>query len=380
MSQDIRDFVSASCDLLALGEPTHQEPAFGLVRNELFGQLAERGFRSIALESDRVAGLVVNDFVAGGSGSLDEVMSEGFSHRFGELDANRRLVAWMRRSNEGRPAGERLSFHGFDAPLENMSAPSPRRYLEYARDYLGLDIDIAGLAGDDERWSRTEAVLDPSASPGDTAEAARLRVVADDMLVSLYARAPEKIAETSRDAWYRAKIHLTAGIGLLRYHRRSAEPLDPSARVSGLGAVRDVLMTENLLDIRVTEGGRGPTLVFGHNTHLQRHETRMAAGDMKLRWFGTGSILSPMLAERYTFVASSLGRSAAISLGEPDAETFEGGLQAKVATWGLLPAGAVAAGRVRTDTTPRQGYFGLDEELLASADVVLHIHDGAASG
>ncbi|PTR44844.1 erythromycin esterase [Rhodococcus sp. OK611] len=175
MSQDIRDFVPASCDILALGEPTHLEPAFARVRNELFAQLVDRGFRSIALETDRVAALTVNDFVQEGVGSLDLAMSEGFSHGLGDLEANRELVGWMRDYNENRPPTERLAFHGVDASTENTSAPSPRRYLEHARDYLGLDLDIAGLCGDDERWSRAEAVMDSAASIGATAEAERLR-------------------------------------------------------------------------------------------------------------------------------------------------------------------------------------------------------------
>ncbi|GAB3996144.1 hypothetical protein GCM10029992_15300 [Glycomyces albus] len=184
MTQDIGDFVSISCELVGLGEPTHREPAFARVRNELFAQLVDRGFQSVALETGRAAALAVNDFVQGGSGSLDSVMREGFSHAmFGESEGNRDLVAWMREHNEGRSPRERLAFHGMDAPME-FSAPSPGPYLEYARDFLGLDLDIADLIGDEERWSRAEAVMDPAASPGDSAEAERLRAVADDMLVS----------------------------------------------------------------------------------------------------------------------------------------------------------------------------------------------------
>ncbi|MFD0723485.1 hypothetical protein [Streptomyces globosus] len=83
MSQDIREFVPASCGLLGLGEPTHLEPAFGWVRNDLFEQLAGVGFRSVALEIDRVAALAVDDYVRKGRGTLDAVMREGFSHGWG---------------------------------------------------------------------------------------------------------------------------------------------------------------------------------------------------------------------------------------------------------------------------------------------------------
>ena len=91
---EITDFTA---ELLALGEPTHFEPACAQLRNALFAQLAEHGYRSIALETDRVAAL-----------------DGGFSHGLGEVDANRQLVAWLREYNE--KANEPLALHGFDAP------------------------------------------------------------------------------------------------------------------------------------------------------------------------------------------------------------------------------------------------------------------------
>ncbi|MBL1091115.1 MULTISPECIES: erythromycin esterase family protein [Streptomyces] len=384
MSQDLRDFVSTSCELLALGEPTHLEPAFGRIRNELFSQLADHGFRSIALEIDRVPALVVNDFVQGGAGTLDAVMKEGFSTDFGELLANRQLIAWMREYNENRPEAERLAFHGVDAEMENTSAPSPRSYLEYARDYLTLDLgdDLARLAGEDERWSRAEAILDPAMSVGDTAEAERLRTLADDMLVSLHARAPELIAATSRAEWWRAKAHLTAGLGLLRYHKQSAQRIEESARISRLLATRDALMAQNLLDIRSIEARRGPTLVFAHNVHLQRNPSTMRMADLELDWFSAGAIVGSLLEERYTVVLSSLGSSETLGLGEPAADTYEAVLQGRTTGWGLTAAGAVTAAttatpvRTRTDTTPQQGYFPLDRASLDAADAILHVSDG----
>lgn len=377
MSQDIRDFVPASCDLLAFGEPTHREPSFGRLRNELFARLAGHGFRSIAMETDRGAALAVDDFVQEGKGSLDAVMSEGFSHGWGEIDANRRLVAWMREYNEGRPPHERLAFHGFDAPMETLSAPSPRAYLEHARDYMGLDLDIAALCGDDRRWSRPEAVMDPAQSIGATPEAGWLRTIADDMLLALYERAPKLIAATSRAEWSRAEIHLTAAIGLLRYHKRATQRLERDARISRLAAARDALMAQNLLAVRNAEDRRGPTFVFAHNTHLQRNPCHMSMGDIDLTWFGTGSVIASLLEERYAFIAGSLGRSETIKLGEPEPDTYEGGMQSRIATWGLTPAVAIPPARRRTDTVPEQGYFPLDQAVLDTADAVLHISDGA---
>lgn len=382
MTQDMRGFLPPACELLGLGEPTHLEPAFGIIRNELLGRLAAHGFRSIALETDRVAALAVNDFVRDGVGALDTVLREGFSHTFGALDTNRRLVVWMREYNQGRPEEERLAFHGFDIPTEMFSAPSPLSYLEHARDYLELDpgVDLAGLAGEEQRWSRTEAIMDPAMSIGAGAEAERLRVVADDMLTLLFSRAPQLIAKTSRARWFRAKTQLTAALDLLRYHRQAAVPgLEQSARISRLSATRDALMARNLLDIRAVEDPRGPTLVFAHNQHLQRNTGRWQLADMDLSWQPAGAIVGSLLGDRYAVIAGSLGRSDAIGLGAPDPDTYEGPLQERFATWGLTASAAVAAGRKRTDTIPEQGYFPLDQEVLAGTDAILHVAAGAAT-
>ncbi|OOC01827.1 erythromycin esterase family protein [Amycolatopsis azurea] len=376
MSQDIRDFVTPSCDLLGLGEPTHATPVFAEVRNALFAQLVDRGFRSIALETDRVAALVANDYVQDGTGTLDLAMSEGFTHVFGTVEANRRLIAWMREYNDGRTPAERLSFHGFDTQTENTSAPSPRRYLEYARDFLGLDVDIAGPAGDDERWSRTEAVMDAASSVGATADAYRLRAIAADLLATLRSRKPEP----TTDAWSRAELHLMAGIDLLRYHRQCAEPLEPSERYMPLVATRDAIMARNLLEIRAAESGRGRTLVFAHNLHLRRQSSTMRMAGTDVTWFPAGALVAPLLGDRYTFVATSLGSCEPIALHEPEAETYEGFLQKHVTTpWALLPASDVPPASVRTDPVQRQGYFPLDQEILADADALLHVRDQDAA-
>ncbi|MER7705048.1 erythromycin esterase family protein [Kitasatospora sp. NPDC097605] len=321
MTQDIRDFLPSSCGLVAFGEPTHQEPAFGRARNELFGRLVERGFRSIVLETDRVAALAVDAFVREGAGSLEDVMRDGFSHGWGEQEPNRELVAWMRAYNRNRSPEDRLAFHGFDAPTENTMAPSPRRYLEHARDYLGADLDVAALVGDDERWSREEAVLDAAMSPGASAEADRLRAVADDLLGVLYARAAELIAATSREAWETARTHLTAGAGLLRYHRQAARPMEPSDRLAGLLGTRDEIMAQNLLAIRNVEARRGGTFVFAHNGHLQRNPSVWRMGEKDVTWNGAGRIVAALVGgEDYFFVAGVLGGSGPWSLTPADEE------------------------------------------------------------
>src|SRR5690606_15342449 len=123
MMSELHRLTNPTIELLALGEPAHRELSFGAARNLIFERLVELGFRSIAVESDRVAAIMVDDYVRAGVGTLDRVLAEGFSHEFGAHPANRSLVAWMRSHNERQPPERRLAWYGFDAPMETLSAP-----------------------------------------------------------------------------------------------------------------------------------------------------------------------------------------------------------------------------------------------------------------
>lgn len=382
MSAQIADVVPDACELLGLGEPTHGEPAFEWVRNGLIRELVvTAGFRSVVLETDRVAALTLNEYVCEGVGSLDQAMDQGFSHGLGEEPANRSLIEWLHDWNLSQSAPRRVTVHGFDTPTEFASAPSPRPYLLHAGEYLGVDIEIDELVGDDQRWSRPEAVMDASLSPGATAEAHTLRVIAHDLLIALHARAPQLISATSLNAWRSVKVRLNAVLGLLAYHRQAASMVDEATRISELLATRDALMAGNLFDIRAEEGRRGPTLVFAHNRHLQRQESQWTLDDMNLVWHSAGAIVSSVMGSHYTFVAGSLGASSELGLRQPPLHTYEALLEQAIPAelkslgCGLVRPSTLRGGRLRADVTPDQGYFPLDESTVRSADAILHISD-----
>ncbi|CAM5725243.1 hypothetical protein SGLAM104S_10234 [Streptomyces glaucescens] len=118
--------LSARPRLLALGEPTHGEDDLLELRNELFRQLVEQeGYRTIAIESDCLMGLVVDDYVTTGTGSLDEAVEHGISHGWSAYPANRELVRWMRAYNDGRLVAERVRFAGFRRPAGDHRRREP---------------------------------------------------------------------------------------------------------------------------------------------------------------------------------------------------------------------------------------------------------------
>ena len=370
--------------LLALGEPTHGEDTLLDLRNELFQQLVEQeGYRTIAIESDCMMGLVVDDYVTSGAGTLDEVMERGFSHGFGGSAANRELVRWMRADNDGRPASERLRFAGFDGPLEITHAASPRQALTALHGYLAAWVDadllpcsaetLDRLLGADDRWPNPAAMMDPSRSVGRSAEARELRLLADDLVALLDAQTPHLLAASSRDDWDRARLYGRTATGLLGYHFWMADT--SPGRMTRLVGLRDSMMADNLLAI----AERGPALLYAHNLHLQRDKSTMRMGDLPLEWWSAGALVSAHLGAGYAFLATALGTIRHQGVDTPPPDTVEGLLYALPEDRYVVDAPRLATALGDTRPAPRvspyYGYFPLDPAHLARNDGIVFVKD-----
>lgn len=375
--------------LLALGEPTHGEDTLLEVRNELFRQLAEEeGYRTIAIESDCLAGLAVDDYVTSGAGTLDEVMERGFSHGWGASAANRELVRWMREYNDGRPASEHVRFAGFDGPLEITGAASPRQALTALHEYLAARVDadllpctasaLDRLLGGDDRWTNSGAMMEPSESVGQSAEAARLRLLADDLVALLDAQAPHLITATSREDWDRARLYGRTATGLLRYHHWMADT--SPARMTRLCALRDLMMADNLLAL----AERSPVLVHVHNSHLQRHKSTMQMWQGPVEWWSAGALASAQLGDGYAFVATAVGTIRHQGVDTPPPDTVEGLLYALPEDRCLVDAPRLATALADARPAPREspwfGYAPLAPAHLPSVEALLFLKDLPQSG
>jgi erythromycin esterase-like protein len=372
--------------LLALGEPTHGEDTLLAVRNDLFRQLAEQeGYQTIAIESDCLMGLVVDDYLTSGMGTLDEVMARGFSHGWGAHAGNRELLRWMRACNDSRPASGRLRFAGFDGPLEITAAASPRQALTALHAYLATWVDpgllpctadtLDRLLGADGRWANKAAMMDPSQSAGQTPEAKELRLLADDLAALLDEQTPHLITAASPDELDRARLYARTATGLLRYHfwMASTSP----GRLARLCALRDSMMAGNLLAL----AERGPVLVHAHNGHLQRDKSTMPMWQGPVQWWSAGALVSTHLGQGYAFLATALGTIRHRGVGTPPPDTVEGLLYPLPAGRCVIGTGPLAAALGDTQLVPRVspwfGYSPLDPAHLAGSDAIVFVKDVA---
>ncbi|WP_169980098.1 erythromycin esterase family protein [Microbispora sp. H10836] len=370
--------------VLALGEPTHGDNELLDLRNELFRQLVEQaGYRTIALESDCLMGLVVDDHVASGAGILDEVVERGISHGWGAFSANHELVRWMRAYNEGRPAAERLRFAGLDGPLEISHAASPRQALTALHGYLAARVGadmlpcdaemLDRLLGADDRWADPATMMDPSRSVGRSAEAGELRLLADDLVALLDAETPRLLATSTQDEWDRARLYGRAATGLLRYHYWMADT--SPGRMPRLLGLRSSMIAANLLAV----AERGPVLVYAHNSHLQRDRSTMRMGDVSFEWWSSGAIADAHLGEGYAFLSMALGTIRHQGVDTPPADTLEGLLYALPEERYVVDVRRLAAAFADAPPAPREspwfGYAPLDPAHLPGYDGMVFVKD-----
>jgi len=361
-----------SVELLGFGEALHGGEEILLLRNRLSQRLvAAHGYCAIAIESSFPRGRVLNEYIAGhGPASYGEVKDLGFSHGFGDVEANRELVEWMRQYNADPAHRVKLRFYGFDMPALTGGMAGPRQVLHFAADYL-VSLDSASgqehrrridsFLGEEADWENPAQYMDPSKSIGLSPAATSLRIATEDLVTAFRIRRPELIAKSSRDQYLEALQHALAARELLNFHAGMAA----KAGYAPLLGIRDAAMADNLTYIVARERVRGKVFAFAHNGHLQRGK---AVWPMLGEWWPAGSLLHDMIGPRYAVIGSALGQSQANGIGPPEAGSLEARLTASPGPIRLipthqgesLPAAEIVALQPRSGSTKKPELRSLD--------------------
>ncbi len=249
----------------------------------------------------------------------------------------------------------------------------PHAYLAGNLPKLPIDIaTVISLCGDDARWTNEAAAMDSTQSVGASEDAKALRWLADELLTLLETERPHLAVRP--DAFWHARLHARTAQGLLRYHAVMADS-SPN-RVARMLSLRDVMMADNLTAIAEREAPRGPTLVFAHNSHLQRHFSQWTFGTMNLAWCPAGVHLAARVGERYAFIATAIGQGAGLPVPPPttpegwlNQQTSSPHLYATQALMRVLPPSLTK----RTDISGDPGYSPLKPEHLQQTDGVFFL-------
>lgn len=342
------DFVmkslGSSVQLLGYGEALHGGEEILQLRNKLFHYLVENyGFRSIAIESSFPRAHVTNEYILGkGPKSFDEIQETGFGSAFGKLEANRKLVEWMKGYNTDPAHKTKLRFYGLDIPSGSVGIGSPRQVLNFVLDYLeSIDKQkysdrrkkITELLGKDEPWESPEAHMDPSKSIGLSPNANALRIETEELISELKALRPEFIEKSDRDSFLEVLQHAKVARGLLNFHASMARKTTYAERLG----IRDTLQADNLLYMVNREQGRGKVFAFAHNSHLKKGKAEWQLGPELITWWPAGSLVHSIIGNKYAVIGTALGESQENGIAKPESGTFEAQLSEIKDPWSFIP-------------------------------------------
>lgn len=271
--------------VIALGEGAHSITEFTALGDALLRTLVrDHGVTAFVMESGFAEGLLVDEWIHGGPGSVDDVARAGITYRFGETEGIRRQLTWMRERNA---AGGSIRFHGMDLPGSSTS-PGPAVRACLAR--------VPARAGDEE-------ILRLSDLGGRTEAAVAYAAMTDEGRTDLARTLREVIArarETEDDIALRCAASIEALVGELEWN---GEP-GPYPR--------ERFMAQTVEWIAAREER---ILVYAHNGHVRR--TPLEGRPMM------GALLAEALGADFRVIGMTFGAGPVVTFTQRSPRPFD---------------------------------------------------------
>lgn len=145
--------------IVGLGEASHGNVEFQELKLTMFQNLVENyGFHAFGLELDYGEGLLLNDYIQGGEGTAEDILSQS-SFVIYHTKQMAALIDWMREYNQTASENERLRFYGFD--MQN-GGPGALRLLSYCKEneINGIDEELLKIEAltDEENWIEEDEI------------------------------------------------------------------------------------------------------------------------------------------------------------------------------------------------------------------------------
>ncbi|MDF5757009.1 erythromycin esterase family protein [Spongiactinospora sp. TRM90649] len=315
--EPLRDVVG-DARVVALGESSHHIREFYQVRHRILRFLVERcGFQVYALEAPFTQGQVLQEWVRGGPGTVEQIAESGIAMSLGQCREMHEALTWIRQRNE-KTEGRPLRCAGTDLP---GAFGSPLPALEAITEYVNRAC--------------------PDALPALEAATGVARSFHDPVTMRAFARYHE-LGPGERDTLTSALSRLTARLGRLSlvrrgrghggehdtamWHLRGAWYLDQLHRATteedfeAASTFRDVYMAESVL--RLLEEDPGARVVLAaHNWHIQR--TPAAESDDR-PLLPAGAHLAAALGDDYRAIGVTASHGRTTTVGEATPEHPEG--------------------------------------------------------
>jgi erythromycin esterase len=302
--------IVGSARVVGLGESSHHVREFYQVRHRMLRFLVERcGFTVFAVEAPFTEGGLLDDWLGGGSGAVEDVATAAIALGLGDVPELHDVLRWLRAYNQ-RAGGAPVRYAGADLPgslgsplpaLEAIAAyveaydPDALPTLTRARELVGSFHDPAPMK-----------VLFGYPSVGRAERDALTAALAE--LVARMQRLAHRQRARGRAAEHAMAAHHLRGAWLLdQVHRAmSAEGIEIAS------TFRDVYLAESVLH-QLEQDPSARIVLAAHNWHLKKAPEPFGTGEL----FPAGYHLAAELGADYRAIGvTSRGGRTAVASGD----------------------------------------------------------------
>ncbi|MCQ2482697.1 MAG: erythromycin esterase family protein [Clostridia bacterium] len=250
---DIGDItIPDNVKVVALGEATHGNIEFQELKLTVFKQLVETtDIRAFALEGDFGGCALINDYIQGGDGDINEI-TRLLGYRIYRTESMKELIEWMRDYNENTTEEDRVRIYGIDIQYDT-------RCLKLLSNFYAT-VDSTKAAQFDAESKEIFGEEDDLYNPNDY-----------DQIIS-WLDGWGKDIESNNEAYTELTSeydvsYASRAITNLKYY------LDYREKENYGSKYRDNCMFENVNWILNEEGqfGRSCIMLSGHNGHLTKN-------------------------------------------------------------------------------------------------------------
>jgi len=273
---DLRPLKSmiGSARVVAFGEPAHGVHESSAFRNKLFRYLVEElDFTAIAVESGLPESRLIYDFIAGGPGTIEQVLREGFSCGPGNTQENEELIRWIREYNSNATNARKVRFYAID--VGRCGQGTPLAY-ENALAYLTRVDPASGQKFRSTLKPYLDRLSEGDAKALSQSESDGLMAAIEDLFALLERERPAYVAATSElDYQWAHRNVMTARQSQRQYRVRPAPAPGGGVPPSAWRPLsqRSSAMADNVRWVIEREGPAGRVFVFAHNGHVKNAPT-----------------------------------------------------------------------------------------------------------
>jgi len=290
--------IIGNAQVVCLGENIHDIHEQYKLKHRFIEYLVEElGFTGFILEASLPYSKQINEYIQGGTGNINEIMSNMPGWFLWDTQEMLNIINWMQAYNVNPKNEKKIQFYGIDIVSPNYALDLIFNYLNKVEPFIGKKYLSKTFAQDiinDNMWSDTLQRY----SGLSTEKKEILNQNYNELFAQIKQNEIEYISKSTTEEYN--------WILRLAYCVNEANKMFSSDKRIDIGLIRDNAMAQNTLWIKRTYSKDDKVIVWAHNVHITKSEFTMTGETESIK--GMGYILNQGLKDNMISIGASFNQ------------------------------------------------------------------------